>query len=63
MKQLLLLTLALLIVGCQGKAASTPAPNAAKSELAKKLKTMTPEERKVYMRDHPDEVKRALPGL
>lgn len=63
MKYILFLTLSLFLAGCH-QASSEPAPpNKAKNELASKLKTMTPEQQKVYLQQHPDEVRKALPGF
>lgn len=58
-----LLTLPFLILGC---ASSEPAPAPVARPEAKaltaKLKAMTPEERKVYLKQHPEEAMAAIGG-
>jgi len=60
MKHLLYLSLAVLALGCGSSNSTAQAPNPAKQSLAAKLKTMTPDERREYMKTHPDEVRAAL---
>ncbi len=62
MKNLIYLSLALIVVGCGPSSPTPPAASAAKNELAGKLKTMSPDERKEYFKTHPDEVRKALGG-